>query len=99
MPPIRIRPRASSDLIEIWSYIAEDSAAHADAFIDKIHATLQVLALQPESGRRREELAPGIRSFPCGRYIVFYLPVASVIEVVRVLHSARDIENVFEGQD
>jgi toxin ParE1/3/4 len=94
---LRISPRASSDLIEIWSYIADDSVANADAFIDKMYETIELLASQPGSGRRREELAPGIQSFPIGRYIIFYRVVAGAIEIVRVLHGARDIENIFEG--
>ena len=97
MSQLRISPRASSDLIEIWSYIADDSVANADAFIDKIYETIELLARQPGSGRHREELAPEIQSFPVGRYIIFYRVVASAIEIVRVLHGARDIENLFEG--
>jgi len=94
---LRISPRASSDLIEIWGYIADDSVANADAFIDKLYQAIQVLARQPGSGRHREELAPGIQSFPFGRYIIFYRVVAGAVEIVRVLHGARDIENIFEG--
>jgi toxin ParE1/3/4 len=94
---LRISPRASSDLIEIWSYIADDSVANADAFIDKLCVTIQSLARQPGSGRHREELAPGIQSFPFGRYIIFYRVVTNAIEIVRVLHGARDIESIFEG--
>ena len=30
-------PRAKTDLVEIWDYIAEDSEARADAFVAKIH--------------------------------------------------------------
>ncbi len=97
MSQLRISPRASSDLIEIWSYIADDSVANADAFIDKLYQAIQVLARQPGSGRHREELAPGIQSFPFGRYIIFYRVVAGAVEIVRVLHGARDIENIFEG--
>jgi len=37
---LRISPRATEDLVDIWSYIAEDSANNADAFIDKLHDTL-----------------------------------------------------------
>ncbi len=96
MSRLRISPRASSDLIEIWSYIADDSVANADAFIDKLYQAIQALARQPGSGRHREELAPGIQSFPFGRYIIFYRAVAGAIEIVRVLHSARDIESIFE---
>ena len=91
----RISPRASEDLTEIWSYIADDSVANADAFIDKLFETMQVLSRQPGSGRHREELASGIQSFPFGRYIIFYRVVTSGIEIVRVLHGARDIENIF----
>ena len=44
MPQPRISPRARMDLIrEIWSYIAEDSVANADAFIDRVHETMQGL--------------------------------------------------------
>lgn len=91
MSQVCISPRARADLIEIWSYIADDSEANADAFIDKLNETIQVL------GRHREELASGIQSFPFGRYIIFYRAVTSAIEIVRVLHGARDIENIFEG--
>ena len=34
-----------------------------------------MLARQPGIGRRREELQDGIRSFPVGRYLVFYLVI------------------------
>jgi len=56
---------------------------------------MQVLSRQPGSGRHREELAAGIQSFPFGRYIIFYRAVTGGIEIVRVLHGARDIENNF----
>jgi toxin ParE1/3/4 len=97
VPQLRISPRASSDLIEIWSYIADDSVANSDAFIDKIYEAMQLLAGKPGSGRRREELAPGMQSFPFGRYIIFYRVIAGTIDIVRVLHGARDIQNIFEG--
>jgi toxin ParE1/3/4 len=94
---IRISPRASSDLTEIWSHIADDSIANADAFIDKLYDTIQLLANQSGSGRRREELAPGILSFPFGRYVIFYRASQDAIEIVRVLHGARDIQSIFAG--
>jgi toxin ParE1/3/4 len=94
---IRIRPRARADLIEIWDYIAEDSVANADAFVDNIHETMQMLANQPRSGRRRAELAPDILSFPFGRYIIFYRSSRKGLEIVRILHGSRDIEAIFEA--
>jgi toxin ParE1/3/4 len=89
--PIRIRPRANSDLIEIWSYIAEDCVANADAFIDRLYEKIQGLAKHSRAGRRREQLGPGIPSFPFGRHVIFEGVRRSPIEIVRVLHGARGI--------
>jgi len=46
-------------------------------------------------GRKRPELAAELHSFPFGRYVIFYTPVDGGIDVVRVLHSARDGDAVF----
>jgi toxin ParE1/3/4 len=35
-----------------------------------------------------------VQSFPFGRYLIFYRIAADAMEVVRVLHSARDIETI-----
>ena len=96
MPRIQRRPLAGADIDEIWDYIAEDSTVEADAWADRLDAKLRLLASQPLMGRSRDELAPGVRSLPFGRYVIFYLPLHDGIDVVRVLHSARDIESIFE---
>jgi len=87
-----LRPRAEADLTEIWEYIAGDDAAAADEFIDFISGKLKALAENPSMGRERPELTPLLRSFPVKRYVVFYLPAVNGIEVVRVLHAARDLD-------
>ncbi|MDR3569052.1 MAG: type II toxin-antitoxin system RelE/ParE family toxin [Syntrophobacteraceae bacterium] len=99
MAVIVTRPRAKSDLAEIWDYVANDIEARADAFIGKIDRKLQTLAARPLIGHLRDELAEGLRSFPIGRYIVFYLPQPDGIEVVRVLHAARDLDALFHSDD
>jgi toxin ParE1/3/4 len=62
--------RAADDLAEIWDYIADDSEAQADLFIDTIDRKLRLLAEQPNLGRSRGELAENMRSFPIGRYVI-----------------------------
>jgi toxin ParE1/3/4 len=89
---IVLQPRAKADLSEIWEFIAEDSDDQADAFIDLIDQKFQLLAQKSGLWRRREELAEGLRSFPVGRYVIFYLPIPGGVQIVRVLHGARDIE-------
>jgi toxin ParE1/3/4 len=95
MPTLVLRPRALTDLAEIWAYIAEDSPDRADAFVDLVDSKLQTLSRRPGLGRRRPELHSDVRSFAVGRYVVFYLPLSSGIEVVRVIHGSRDIESLF----
>lgn len=98
MPSVVIRPQALADLAEMWAYIAEDSAREADAFAARIHGEFRMLARQPRMGRERPELLAGLRSFPVGRYVVFYLPRSRGIEVVRVLHGARDLKLFFDQE-
>lgn len=92
MPTVYKQPKAKEDLFDIWSFIAADSPDAADTWIDKLDGQFLLLASHPLMGRAREEIAKDLRSFPVGRYLVFYLPDTNGITVVRVLHSARDID-------
>lgn len=90
------RPLTELDLLDIWDYIADDSMDRADEFLDRIEGKLQTLALNPGMGRRREELLSGLRSFTIGNYVAFYREIEEGIDVIRVLHGSRDIEEVFK---
>ena len=96
MQRLRITPRATLDLIEIWNYIADDSLENADRFIDELYETLGQLSRHPGMGCQREEVAPGLRSFPHYRYVIFYKADSNSVKIVRVLHGARDVEAGFE---
>ena len=80
-------------------FIAVDNPAQADDFIDLIDEKFQNLSRQPGLGRRREELVAGLRSFPVGRYVIFYLQVQDCLRIVRILHGARDVDAVFADPD
>ncbi|MFZ2973735.1 MAG: type II toxin-antitoxin system RelE/ParE family toxin [Ferribacterium limneticum] len=83
---------AENDLLEAWLYVAEDSVSAADRMLDQIEAEAVRLLDQPLMGRERNELAPGIRSWPTSTpYILFYFPGEHGVVVARVLHHARDI--------
>ncbi len=47
-------------------------------------------------GRDRSQLAAGLRSFPVGNYIIFYMPLPNGIEIIRVLNGAGDIDALFD---
>lgn len=93
------RPLALADLAEIWAFIADDSEANADRFLAKLETKLELLATQPNMGRERPELMTGMRSLPFARYVVYFMAQSDGIDIVRVLHSGRDIiTDAFEAQ-
>lgn len=85
-------PKARRDLIQIWQFIADDSVAAADRFLDRIEKTLAMLRDNPLAGQPRPELAKNLRSFPIGNYMLFYRSLADGIDLARVISSYRDIQ-------
>ena len=90
-----ISDEAVTDLIDLWTYIAEDSPERADQFVEQIQEKCETLAETPMMGRERSELLPGMRSFPIGRYLIFYRIVEETLQVVRVLSGYRDLDALF----
>ncbi|MFN9848996.1 MAG: type II toxin-antitoxin system RelE/ParE family toxin [Alphaproteobacteria bacterium] len=90
-------PLARSDLLDIWTYIAnESSPAIADTFLARIYGALEVVASAPYIGRERAEFEGGPRSLVVRPYVIFYEPLADGggIAIWRVLHGARDMEDL-----
>jgi len=87
--------QARTDLLEIWLYIAEDSVDAADRLLATIEQKARTLADSPEMGERCEHLAPSLRFFTAGRYVIFYRPVENGIHIIRVVSGARDLEILF----
>lgn len=97
MPRI-IRSRQSvADLREIWNYIARDSEFYADKWIRELNEHIEYIGKHNGRGRPRPELRDGLRSSSLKEHVVFYrcLEEQTGIEVVRILHSARDISPEF----
>jgi toxin ParE1/3/4 len=87
------RPKAEQDLDDIYNWIADQSPANADRYIERIISTIRHVAEMPQMGALRLPNHPKIRSFPVGSHLVFYQLIDSGIEVLRVVHGARDWEN------
>ena len=96
------RRQARRDAIEQAVVIAADNPGAADRFFEAIDQTLQLLAEMPEMGAARIYRDPAleglrmhpVRGFP--QHLLFYLPLADGIELVRVLHGKRNIERLFQ---
>ena len=93
---IEFAERALSDLEEIWVYYSEVSEKTVEKILRQITEKFPKLLNFPEMGRERNELLIGLRSFPTGKFIIFYQETDFGIEIVRVVHSSRDIQQVFD---
>ena len=100
------RPRARLDLLEQFLYLAEQATVEvAERYIAAVDQTCGRLAKQPRSGTPYDSgLArlEGMRRVPVSgftMYLLFYVPRTDGIDVVRVLHGARDIEGPFTQEE
>ena len=97
MAQILFTPLAAEDLREIWVYLAENSDSEtANKFLSAIKKKCETVSEFPEIGRVRHEYLVNLRSFPFGKYIIFYLPLEQGIEVLRIVHGSRDVQQVFD---
>ncbi len=100
MASVQLARSAQTDLLEAWLFIAEENADAADRVLDAIEHEANLLATQPLMGRSRPELSEGVRSWPTSTpYILYYLVTADGVVVIRILHHARDVQQIaFEDQ-
>ena len=88
----RLAPEAEADLDELWYYVATNAGVEvADRLVDSITTRFFLLGLHPGAGRRRDDLRPGLRSFPVGDYIVFYRVEGDDVLIQRVVRGSRDL--------
>ena len=103
-PRSTAKPKARSDLLEHFGFIARDNVDAAERFLLAAEETFQQLARRPTIGRVRAFDHPrlvGLRSWPVRgfkRHLIFYRPTESGIEVIRVLHGARDLPTIFDDE-
>jgi toxin ParE1/3/4 len=106
MPVAAFRPLALHDIRESYAYLkANAGAGTAARFVDSVQASGDFLAKFPEIGSICSYSDPelkGLRRWPVKefrRWYLFYFPGEQGVDVVRVLHSARDLELLFADGD
>lgn len=97
-----VAPEAQLELDGLAAFIAEDSLDAALRFYDAAERAFERLLSMPEIGATREFERPefrGLRMWPIPdfpNHLIFYRPTDAGIQIVRVLHAARDVPGVFE---
>ena len=99
--PVIIRDRATQDLRLQANYIlAKGDRKAAENFLECAELTFFQLAKTPKIGKKVSLLAPHqpeirqwrIKNFK--NYLIFYQIREETIEILRILHSARDLTDI-----
>jgi toxin ParE1/3/4 len=96
------RRKAEEDIEDIAYYIAQDNVRAAEAFREALENACFLLAERPEIGPLRSFGNPrlsDVRLWPIRgfeRYLLFYRVAGDTLDVIRVVHGARDLPALFE---
>ncbi len=92
MKRFKLSPEAARDIHEIWATIAADSIKAARRVRLQILAACQRIAGNPRVGHSREDLTDKpVLFWPVGSYLIIYNPARKPVEIVRVVHGAREV--------
>ncbi len=99
--PVVRHPMAYHDLDEIAALLQERSGPDlALQFLESAERIFDQLAKMPGIGTRYKAENPRLTGLRCAsitgfkRYLIFYRPLDPGIEVLRVLHGARNIQSL-----
>ena len=83
--------KAKQDLREIVQHIVLDYPTAAKQWVDGIESVFRLIASQPEIGECWKSLdGEQLRRYSFGRYIIYYRIQGQRVQMIRVLHGARD---------
>ena len=97
---IVITPKASADVDEHFTYLAEENLEVALLFFDSVRQTFAQIARMPGIGSSypvENPLFQGLKKWSVKgfkQYSIFYLEQDEYIEIMRVLYARRDLEKI-----
>jgi plasmid stabilization system protein ParE len=90
MSDYRFTPQAVGDLLDLWSFIAQDNPTAADRVAEAIFGACDFLADSPLAGRVRKELTPLPVRFwvvqPYSNYLIVYDRENKPLRIIRIVH-------------
>ncbi len=96
MAIVEFSPLAKKDLEDIIVYVAERNVPSAQKIVKDLMKKFKLLAENPKIGMAKDNFTLNLRAFPYKNYVIFYFPIENGVEIYRVLHGARDIDELFE---
>jgi toxin ParE1/3/4 len=95
---VRLTPDAEADLEGIGDRIAERNATRAVTYVRELRERCHRIGEFPHAGPPRPQWGEGIRIALHGRYVVVYRVRDETVQVLRVVHGARDLDALFEEE-
>src|ERR1700675_2571191 len=87
----RVSRAARRDLLEIFLYWAERASLKvADRIVERITARFRLLGEHPGAGKSAENIVPGVRCFPAGKYLIYYRQTRHFEDILHIFRGARD---------
>ena len=94
-PNLSFSPLAAIDIKETWAYLSEHGEDVAANFIRSIIKICKTISHNPVMGRERSDLIVQLRQVPYLKYNIFYFQIETGVEIYRVIHSSRNLVQVF----
>jgi plasmid stabilization system protein ParE len=85
-----LSPRAQNDLYLLLLAVAEKNRSATRKLSSGLHATFRFLGRNPSSGELRSDLGEGLRIFTHRNYVIIFRSKNKSVEIVRIIHGARD---------
>jgi toxin ParE1/3/4 len=89
-------PQADRDLLEIFLAIAAENEPAAHRLIERLRAAIKRLRDFPFSAPERDDIGQGVRGLSMHGYVILHR-VTDEVQIVRILHAARDLPNIALG--
>lgn len=88
---------AKADVREIIAYLRQRSPQAAKTVRLKLHSDIRRLGDFPHLGHSREDVTdPSLRFWNVYSYLIVYRPDRNPIQILHVLHGARDLPRFFD---
>lgn len=93
MREIVLTPAAKRDLGDIWDYSAQQwGVDRAETYVRDLWAAILPVAAEPGMAQFAGEVRPDYRRWKCGAHVIFFKSNDTEIDVIRILHQARDFD-------
>jgi toxin ParE1/3/4 len=95
---------AEEDLAEAYLYLGMNSPASSERFVEAVQEVIDLLIDHPQIGNpwiSRSTRLRGVRRWPIpgfANHLLFFRMTGSHLEVLRLLHGARDLQGILEDE-